>query len=246
MEIVSQRQSETSLVVGSFTPRDDGIQHAALGSALNSSGVAAGFFNGVLDEARIWNYARTQSQLQATINSDITSGSGLLGRWGLNEGSGTTAGNSIVTGPNGTLTNGPVRLSPGAAFNIMVPPLIIIDGTPLTAFTSQPGIPSAMQSYTVLGSNLTEDIVITAPADFELSTILGGDYDPSITLLHTGGSIAATTIYVRFKRATAGVSSGDITHTSAGATTQNVPVSGTEASTMSTLIPHKIEVRLIE
>ena len=41
--------------------------------------------------------------------------------------------------------------------------------------------------------------------------------------------MAATDIYVRFSRATEGTSSGDITHTSTGATTQNVAVSGTAA-----------------
>ncbi len=49
---------ETTLVVGAFTPRFDSIQYAALGTALNSTGVVTsgqtqGSFNGVLDEARI-------------------------------------------------------------------------------------------------------------------------------------------------------------------------------------------------
>ncbi len=41
--------------------------------------------------------------------------------------------------------------------------------------------------------------------------------------------MAATTIYVRCNRATEGTSSGNITHTSPGATTRNVAVSGTAA-----------------
>src|SRR2546427_4652322 len=53
---------ETTLVVGNFTPRFDSIQHAALGTALNSTGVGtsgptAGFFNGGVDETPIWNHA---------------------------------------------------------------------------------------------------------------------------------------------------------------------------------------------
>ena len=35
---------ETQLVVGSFAPRSDSIQHSGLGTAFNSTGVAAGFF----------------------------------------------------------------------------------------------------------------------------------------------------------------------------------------------------------
>ena len=50
-------------------PRADSIQHAALGTALNSTGAAAGFFAGALDETRIWNYARTAAQMAAGCES---------------------------------------------------------------------------------------------------------------------------------------------------------------------------------
>ena len=43
-----------------------------------------------MDEARIWNVARTQTEILSTINQQITSGTGLLARWGMNEGAGTT------------------------------------------------------------------------------------------------------------------------------------------------------------
>ncbi len=89
-------------------PRSDSIQHAALGTALNSTGVAAGFFAGVIDEARIWNVARTQPQIQAAKNTEITAQAGLIGAWHLNDGSGTTAADSSGGGTSGTLTGGPV------------------------------------------------------------------------------------------------------------------------------------------
>src|SRR3989454_8408132 len=86
---------KTLAVTGNPTPRSDSIQHAALGSALNSTGVAAGFFAGTLDEARIWNIARAQSAIQATMNSELISPTGgLIGRWGMNEGAGTFVGDS--------------------------------------------------------------------------------------------------------------------------------------------------------
>jgi hypothetical protein len=90
-------------------PRFDSIQHASLGTAMNSTGTAAGFFAGLLDEARIWNVARTQTEIQNNLGLEVLAGTGLLGRWGLNEGSGTVAGNSVASGVNGTLVNGPVR-----------------------------------------------------------------------------------------------------------------------------------------
>ncbi|MCC6652381.1 MAG: fibronectin type III domain-containing protein [Candidatus Eisenbacteria bacterium] len=98
---------EASLTVGaSRLPQSASTQHASLGSALTSAGTAAGFFRGALDEARIWNVAKSQAQIQADMPLKLTSGTGLLGRWGLNEGSGTSAANSVVTGPAGTLANG--------------------------------------------------------------------------------------------------------------------------------------------
>jgi concanavalin A-like lectin/glucanase superfamily protein/fibronectin type III domain protein len=95
-------------VATSATPRFDSIQHASLGSALNSSGAAAGFFAGILDEARIWNVARSQQDIQSALAQEVLSGTGLLARWGLNEGVGASAGNSVANSVNGALTNGPI------------------------------------------------------------------------------------------------------------------------------------------
>ena len=49
-----------------------------------------GFFNGVIDEARVWNVARTQAEILSTKNQELTSATGLVARWGLNEGTGTS------------------------------------------------------------------------------------------------------------------------------------------------------------
>ena len=95
---------DATLSVGAFTPRFDSIQHAAIGTALNSTGGVGsqtqGFFNGVLDEVRIWNYARTPAQILSGTNREILAANGLLGRFGLNEGTGTAVASSVgpVTG----------------------------------------------------------------------------------------------------------------------------------------------------
>ena len=114
-------------------------------------------------------------------------------------------------------------------------PTIALTGIPLSEFNSQPGTPSPEQSYTVSGINLTADIHITAPSDFEISTNSGSGFGSSLTLSQSGGSVAVTTIFVRFNRAAEGTSSGDITHTSAGATTQDAAVSG-EAAAAPTIV----------
>ncbi len=86
-----------------ITPQFQSKQHAALATATISDGTPSGFFDGKLDEARIWNIARTQNEIQSSMNIELTSGTGLLGRWGLNDGSGSTAVNSIAGSPDGTL-----------------------------------------------------------------------------------------------------------------------------------------------
>ena len=80
-------QLENELIVNQ-PPAAAGNQLASIGSALTSTGVAEGFFDGGIDEVRIWNRALTQAEIQANINAQLTSGSGLVARWGLNEGSG--------------------------------------------------------------------------------------------------------------------------------------------------------------
>ena len=91
------------------TPRSDSIQKVALGAMIPSGGTpTAGRFQGVIDEARVWDHARTGPEILASKNSELTSGTGLVARWGLNEGTGTTVGDSIATTPlpaaNGTIT----------------------------------------------------------------------------------------------------------------------------------------------
>jgi len=100
-------------------------------------------------------------------------------------------------------------------------------------------VPSAVQSYTVSGGNLTGNIGITAPADFQISTTSGGSFGSTVNLTSASGTVAPTPIYVRFLRSTLGTSTGNITHTSAGATTRTVAVSGTavnQAPAMPTLV----------
>lgn len=102
-------------------PRWDSRQHAGIGTAMTSAGAAAGFFAGVVDEPRLWNVAHTQAEIQASMNSELTSGTGLIGRWGLNEGTGTTTANSIAGRPNGTLTASPTWV-PGFPIPDAIPP----------------------------------------------------------------------------------------------------------------------------
>ncbi len=104
-------------------------------------------------------------------------------------------------------------------------PTITVSDSALPAFSTTPGTPSAAQTYTVSGTNLEDDISITAPTGFELSTN-GSTYSSGLTLPQSGGVVAATTVYVRLYSATQGTFGGNLVHVSTGATTKNVAVSG--------------------
>jgi len=88
--------------------RDDSIQHSALATAMDSTGTPAGYFYGVMDDVRIWGYARTGKQIRDNMDREISLDcDGLVAEWTLNEGIGTTIYNSIGTTITGTLkTNG--------------------------------------------------------------------------------------------------------------------------------------------
>lgn len=109
-------------------------------------------------------------------------------------------------------------------------PIIAVTGS-LNPFTTYTGSPSASQSYTLSGSNLTAGIVVTPPAGFAIST-------DDITFHTTAQTLASTfngPVYVRLTGATAGNYSGDITHTSTGATQVDLAVSGTVSDPVPTI-----------
>jgi hypothetical protein len=89
-------------------PRFDSIQHFGLGTAMTSTGAAAGFYAGVMDEARVWNRALTGAEILANRDLEIPTATNLIGRWGLNENTGAVAADSTTPAQNGTLTSGPV------------------------------------------------------------------------------------------------------------------------------------------
>lgn len=100
-------------------------------------------------------------------------------------------------------------------------PAISVTGT-LNAFGTEVGTPSASQSYTLSGSNLTTDIVVTPPAGFAISTD-NSNFSPNAMNLanNFNGSV-----YVHLTGTTLGTYGGNITHTSVGATQVDLAVSG--------------------
>ena len=140
---------------------------------------------------------------------------------------GLSAGNynteNIVTSSTGATSQNAV-----VSGTVIAPPVITVTGSPLTGFTYNFGSgPSAQQSFTVNATNLTANLILTAPADYEISTTSGTGFASSLNL-GSGPTVATTTIFVRLK---AGLSIGNynsenVVVTSTSATTQNAIVSG--------------------
>ncbi len=108
-------------------------------------------------------------------------------------------------------------------------PIITLSESSLSGFTYATGSgPSPEQSFTAEGTNLTDDITITPPTNYEISLDNITYQTTAITLDGSSGSVATTTIYVRLL---AGLSAGDynsedIVASSTDATSQTITCSG--------------------
>lgn len=77
--------------------------------ARRTVGASPGYFDGLIDEVRFWNTARTGPQILANYQTELVGNeTGLIGYWKLNDGTGTTALDETANNFDITLTNTPV------------------------------------------------------------------------------------------------------------------------------------------
>ena len=93
--------------------------------------------------------------------------------------------------------------------------------------------PSAAKSFTVTGSDLTGNLTVSAPTNFEVSTTSGSGYGSSVTLTASSGAVSAT-VYVRLASGKAvgsyGSASTYVTVSGGSAASKNVSVQGIVSS----------------
>ena len=131
----------------------------------------------------------------AILSYSLPAGSSLYLAWNYSVTSGSTTSSAQALGIDDVSIT-----ATGAAS-----PIIIVNGT-LTPFSTYTGIPSAHQTYTLSGQNLTGNITVTAPTGFALSTD-GTTYTGNLSLPATFNG----TVYVRLTGATAGTFSAKFT-----------------------------------
>ena len=103
---------------GVLRGQDNPTGHNVTGSAnfTIAKTVNSEFFNGSIDEVRIWNTGRSQAQIIANMNSTIPVASpGLTAYYKLDEGTGTTTADATGNGNTGTLFNSPVWMVPSTS-----------------------------------------------------------------------------------------------------------------------------------
>ncbi|MES2594544.1 MAG: Ig-like domain-containing protein [Verrucomicrobiota bacterium] len=174
----------TTTAAAGARPRYDSIQHFGIGTAMTSTGAREGAFAGTIDEVRVWNYARSSEEIAVMKDLAILTAPGLVGRFGLNEGTGTTTSSSAgVTA--GTLTNGPLW-TVGAPVTTNGAPTVTLtapaDGSSmaapanvtLTADASDTDGSIAKVEFFVNGTEVGEDDA--APYSYQLTGLAQADY----------------------------------------------------------------------
>ena len=165
--------------------------------------------------------SNTMQAFIATPSLNISSGTTFFVRLILWRKANSTASSSSVTIGNiilaGTTAAG---LSPIIATSTLGPLAF-----PLTSIGSS----TASQSFSLNGSNLTSNILVSPSSGFEIRTGTNSFSTNTIILTPSNGSVSTTNIDVRFTPLTYGAYSGTVVCASSGATEQDVAVTGTSA-----------------
>jgi hypothetical protein len=106
----------------------------------------------------------------------------------------------------------------------------VIQATPssLAGFSTSAGTVSAIQTCQVSGDYLQEDVLVTAPTNYEVSTD-SINFFPTVTLTQTGGNLAGepVKVFVRIASSSAeGTVSGNLVLSSLNALPANIALSG--------------------
>ncbi|MCX6931052.1 MAG: FG-GAP-like repeat-containing protein, partial [Verrucomicrobia bacterium] len=171
----------------------DGVQVATRGSAIPNPAASTPlrfgrqyggngeYWGGGIDEVRIWNVARSATDLQLTMSNRLAgTESGLVGYWRLDEGTSSVVSDSTTNAANGTFQGYPIwipcgrtNVQPSSIFSQYLlsiemtntqPPAIVSDSLPAQGTAS----PNVLDRFSLAFSQDMGASTITNPASYEL------------------------------------------------------------------------------
>ena len=129
-----------------------------LGQDWDDNSTLSDFFEGVIDEVRIWNKARTPEEIRDTMNHRLTElEDGLIGYWRFDEGLGTTVADTTANSNHGTVHS--------ASW--------LVSEAPLT--------PSWL-AVTPLSGNIAQDASMPIAVTFDATNLTAGTYTDTLTI----------------------------------------------------------------
>ena len=173
----------------------------------------------------------TIGAINTSGNTPLTQGESSINIYKVPALTGIVEGNEVdVIGVVGYYNNAQVRVANASDITLSYTPdpQLTVSTSSLTDFRYIYGSgPSTAKNFTVSGSDLTGDVILTAPTNYELSHSPNNGYFDSETLSPVSGTLAETTIYVRLKAGLeVGNYTGNLTIT-CGSLSQNIALSGT-------------------
>ena len=132
-------------------------------------------------------------------------------------------------------------INPGTSSNMVTGTPVAVSVPTITASTLPSfgdvcvGLLPGLNTFTISGAALTTaDITVGPLTGYSFSNALGGTYTSTFTITQSGGTLADTTIFVKFTPASAISYDGDIPVAGGGATTVNVAATGSGINTPAT------------
>jgi trimeric autotransporter adhesin len=164
------------------------------------------------------NNASFRATRTKTINVNIPNGASFWLRWQ----------DFNVTGSDDGLAVDDFEITA----NVGVASDLIVNGSLLDFGSVNVGASSGSQNYTISGTSLTQDVTVTAPANFQVSKD-NSNYSNSVIYAFADVNASAQTVYVKFVPTSGvnGTKSGDITNVS-GSLSKTQAVSGNETGNL--------------
>ena len=106
---------------------------------------------------------------------------------------------------------------------VLAPSITVTGAGSLTNFVRCGGAASQSQSFKLSGTDLTNDIVITAPNGYEVS-LDNTTWKPSITIAQVSGVVTTTTIYLRLASNVSSITNPSTVTISSGSENKNISI----------------------